>query len=56
MKVLVDAFSFLKSLQIFNLPFFFGTITMGANHVTSFTYSMNLIANNLFIFCLTVVT
>jgi hypothetical protein len=31
----VGAFSFLKSIQIFNLPFFLGTITMGDNHIAS---------------------
>jgi hypothetical protein len=29
----VAAFSFLKSIQILNLPFFLGTTTMGDNHV-----------------------
>ncbi len=49
------AFNFLRYIQIFNLPFFFGTTTMGDNHVASFKDSMNLTANNLFISCLTVV-
>jgi len=52
----VVAFSFLKPIQILSLPFLLGTITMGENHVTSSTKSMNIIANNLSIFCLTVVT
>ncbi len=51
----VAAFSFLKSIQIFSLPFFFGTTIVGDNHVISSTYSMNPIANNFFISCLTVV-
>jgi hypothetical protein len=50
----VVAFSYLKSIHIFILPFFFGT--MGDNHVASFTYSMNLAANNLSISYLTTVT
>jgi len=29
----VATFSFLKSIQILNLPFFLGTTTMGDNHV-----------------------
>jgi hypothetical protein len=37
----VATFSVLKSIQILNLPFFLGTITMGDNHVTSFLDSMN---------------
>jgi len=49
----VAAFSFLKSILILNLPFFLGTTIMGDNHVTSSTYSMNPIVNNLFISCLT---
>jgi hypothetical protein len=32
----VATFSFLKSIQIYNLPFFLSTITMGDNHVASF--------------------
>ncbi len=51
----VATFSFLKSIQIFSLPFFLGTITMGDNHVASSTNLMNPIANNLSIFCLIVV-
>jgi hypothetical protein len=46
---------FLKSIQIFNLPFFLGII-MGDNHVAPSTNSMNLIANNLSISCLIVAT
>jgi hypothetical protein len=42
----------LKSIQIFSLPFFLGIIIMGDNHVASFTYWINLVANNLFISCL----
>jgi hypothetical protein len=34
---LVALLSFLKSTQIFNLPFFLGTTIMGDNHVASFT-------------------
>jgi hypothetical protein len=49
-------FSFLKSIQIFNLPFFLGTTTMGDNHVAYFIDSMNPITNNLFISCLTIIT
>jgi len=52
----VALFSFLKSKYIFNLPFFFGTNTMGDNHVASFTNSMNPTVNKLFIFWLTNVT
>jgi hypothetical protein len=52
----VATFSFLKSIQILSLPFLLGTTIMGDNHVTSFTYSMNLVVNNLSIYCLTVVT
>jgi hypothetical protein len=51
----VVAFSFLKSIQIFSLPFL-GIITMGDNHVTSSTYSMNPVVNNLSISYLIVVT
>ncbi len=40
-------FNFLKSIQIFNLPFFLGTTSMGDNHVASSIDSMNPIANNL---------
>jgi hypothetical protein len=47
---------FLKSIQILNLPFFLGTTTMGDNHVTSFTNSMDPTTNNLSISYLTVVT
>jgi hypothetical protein len=49
------AFNFQKSIQIFSLPFFLGTNTMGDNHVASSTYSMNPTANNLFISCLIIV-
>ncbi len=52
----VVIFRFLKSIQIFNLPFFLGTITMVDNHVVFSTNSMNQAANNLFIFCLIVAT
>ncbi len=51
----VAAFNFLKSIQIVSLPFFFGTITMGDNHVASSIDLMNPIANNLSIFYLTIV-
>jgi len=52
----VAAFNFQKSIQIFSLPFFLGTNTMGDNHVAfSSTYSMNPIANNLSISCLIIV-
>ncbi len=51
----VAAFSFQKSIQILSLPFFLGTITMGDNHVASSTNWINLAANNLSIFSLTVV-
>jgi len=44
-SLFVAAFSFLKSIQIFNLPFFLGTTTMGDDHVTFFIDSMNLAAN-----------
>ncbi len=50
------AFSFLKSIQIFYLPFFLGTITMGDNHVALFIDLMNPTVNKLFVFCLTIVT
>ncbi len=52
----VITFSFLKSIQILNLPFFVGITTMGDNHVASSTDWMNPIANNLSIFCLTPIT
>jgi len=48
-------FRFLKSVQILSLPFFLSTITMVDNHVVFSTNSMNQAANNLFIFCLTIV-
>ncbi len=35
------AFSFLKSIHIFGLPFFLVTTIMGDNHVVSSTDSMN---------------
>jgi hypothetical protein len=35
--------------QILNLPFFLGINIMGDNHATSSTYSMNPVANNLYI-------
>ncbi len=50
----VASFNFLKSIQIFSLPFL-GTLTMGDNHVAYFTNSMNLNVNNLSISYLTVV-
>ncbi len=43
----VVAFSFLKFIQILDLPFFLGTITMGDNYVAYSTYSMNSATNNL---------
>jgi hypothetical protein len=49
-------FSFLKFVQILNLPFFLSTIIMGDNHVTFYIDSVNPIANNIFISCLTDVT
>jgi hypothetical protein len=48
----VAVFNFLKSIQIFNLPFFLGTIIMGDNHVVFSIDSMNPVVNNLFISCL----
>ncbi len=54
-SLFVAAFNFQKSIQIFSLPFFLGTNTMGDNHVASSTYSMNPTANNLFISCLIIV-
>ncbi len=51
----VAIFNFLKSLQIFSLPFFLGGTTMGDNHVASSIDSMNPTANNLSISYLTVV-
>jgi hypothetical protein len=47
----VAVFNFLKSIQIFSLPFFLGTTTMGDNHVASSTYLINLTTNNLSISC-----
>ncbi len=55
-SIFVVAFRVLKSIQIFNLPFFQGTTTMGDNHVVSFIDSMNLATKNLSIFCLTTIT
>ncbi len=52
----VAAFSFLKFIQVFNLPFFLGTTTMGDNHVASFTNWINPTTNNLSISCLTTIT
>jgi hypothetical protein len=46
----VVAFSFLKFIQIFSLPFFLGTIAMGDNYSID---SMTTITNNLTISCLT---
>jgi len=46
----VVAFNFLKFIQIFNLPFFLGTTTMGDNYSID---SMNPVTNNLAISCLT---
>ncbi len=51
----VAAFSFLKSIQILNLPFFLGTITMADNHVASSTDLMNPTTNNLSISYLTII-
>jgi hypothetical protein len=51
----VATFSFLKSIQIFSLPFFLGTTSMGDNYVASSTNSMNLVTNNLSTSCLTLV-
>ncbi len=46
------AFSFLKFIHSFNLPFFMGTTTMGDNHVAYSIDSMNQFTNNLVISCL----
>ncbi len=51
----VDTFGFLKSIHIFSLPFFLGTIIMSDNHVASSIDWMNPIANNLSIYFLIVV-
>jgi hypothetical protein len=47
----VVAFSFLKSIQILNFPFFLGINTMGDNHVASSTNWMNSVVNNLSMSC-----
>ncbi len=47
--------SFLKSIQIFNLPFFLGTTTMGDNHVASFIDWITPVTNSLLMSCLTIV-
>jgi len=52
----VATFNFLKSMQIFSLPFFLGITTMGDNHVTSSINWMNPTVNNLSISCLIIVT
>jgi hypothetical protein len=52
---IVATFGFLKSIQIFNLPFLLGITTMGDNYVASSTNWMNLTTNNLSISCLTVI-
>lgn len=54
--LLVVAFRFLKSTQIMNLPFFFGTTTIGDNQVVSSMGYINHVANNLFMSCLTTTT
>jgi hypothetical protein len=51
----VVAYNFLKFIQNLILPFFLGTIIMGDSHVTFSIDWMNPIANNLSIFCLTIV-
>jgi hypothetical protein len=54
--LLVVAFRFPKSTQIMNLPFFFGTTTIGDNQLASSMGYINHVANNLFISCLTTTT
>jgi hypothetical protein len=51
----VATFSFMKSIQIFNFPFFLGITTMGDNHVASSIDWMNPGTNNLSIYYLTLI-
>jgi hypothetical protein len=53
---LVVAFRFPKFTQSMNLPFFFGTTTIGDNQVASSMGYINHVANNLFMSCLTITT
>ncbi len=51
----VVTFNFITFIQMFNFPFFLGTITMGDNRVASSIHWMNPAANNLSISCLTII-
>jgi hypothetical protein len=49
----VATLSFLKSTQIFNIPFLGGTTTIGDSQVISSTSLIKLVANNMSMSCLT---